>query len=211
MKMIYENWSLKIFPGFYDSFLTDFSSRDWEIKNKSKYYFDIRNSERENFKLAMAELWMSEMANSLFDNPIGLKFFRLNSVWSPSEYNFYTDKLDIDVKFDLRALKDFCFKQNGVQFSEYLERNWTSRDGFWSFVPDHIWDFRMQYKANKNKSTLIQIMLEFYLLQKINFEEVEFSVFEKFEEVREKYTCLVDSDDYSEHDYVYNDDGYEVA
>lgn len=210
MKMIYENWSAEIFPGFYDSYFTDFSSMDFEVKERNKYYFDIKASAQSDYKLAVAELWADEMAVSLSDNPIGLKIIGVDSVWSPKEYNFYTDEINLEVKFDLRALKSFCFEQEAEKFREYLADNWTSRDGFWSFVPDNLRDFRTQYKADGDKNTLIQIMLEFYLLQKVDFEMVEAAVYEKFFEVAEKYLCLVDGD-YTEHDYTYTDEGYIAA
>lgn len=210
MKMIYENWSAEIFPGFYDSYFTDFSSMDFEVKERNKYYFDIKASAQSDYKLAVAELWADEMAASLTDNPIGLKIMGVDSVWSPKEYNFYTDKINLEVKFDLRALKSFCFEQKAERFGEYLEDNWTSRDGFWSFVPDNLQDFKTQYKADDDKQTLIQIMLEFYLLQTVDFGAVEMSVYEKFSEVAEKYLCLVDSDN-EEHGYIYADEGYIAA
>lgn len=95
---------------------------------------------------------------------------------SPREYNFTTDKLIVNVEFRLRALEYWCLKNKPEEFNKYLKENYSSYDGFISFVPNSISAFKdkyfNEYKTFKERerNNLINIMLEFYFECQIDFE-----------------------------------------
>ena len=97
-------------------------------------------------------------------------------LYSPREYNFTTDKLIINVEFRLRALEHWCFKDKPEEFNKYLKENYSSYDGFISFVPNRISAFKdkyfNEYKTFKERerNNLINVMLEFYFECQIDFE-----------------------------------------
>lgn len=166
MKYEYTNQSPELFAGFYDSVLhnydlesevaeykADDSGMEYEIKDWSGY----QNSIAEN----CAE-WLF---NHLPNHDI-IKAMKYKELWSPSYYNFETDKLTLDCDIDLDGLKNYCLQANRDNFSKYLLENWSSRDGFVSFVENNILEFE--------KDPDITIMIEFYLLNEIDLTEYEY-------------------------------------
>lgn len=209
MRKIYNNFSSRIFPGFYNSTLDWTENYDTEISKRFSdgWFFTFRNWAE--YKKAVAREWVAQMQNGLNEglNPVGLKM-DLASVWSPKEYNFYTDQLEINASFDLRKLKKFCFTGKRAEFDSYLRKNWTDSDGFWSFIPNTACWFAEQYKDGKDKSSLIDIMLEFYLLQSVDFYTVDCSVNENLSEIQQPYLAMESNDSSKLYNFEYTDDGY---
>lgn len=104
---------------------------------------------------------------------VGVRKFRLES---PKEYNFETDKLVVKIEFNKRALEQWCLKNKPDKFNEYLKENYSSYDGFISFTPNSIDEFKnkyfKEYKTFKERerNNLFNVMLEFYLNCQIDFE-----------------------------------------
>ena len=172
MKHTYNTWSYKVFEGFYESNLFNSDNLlDIEYTHKQEGYlkenqsYDIDNFQE--FKKDVADNAVYELFNTLANNDI-IKSMKLKDVYSPKYYNFETDSLIIKMDINLRALKTFCFKTNKDMFNKYLKENFTSYDGFLSFVDNNIKDFINTYKTTIDKNREINVMIEYYLLTQIN-------------------------------------------
>lgn len=167
MKHTYNNWSTKIFEGFYESNLynsdilygiTEADVEEGYLKDNQEY--DIDNWEA--FTKEVAESAVDELLNILPNNDI-IQDMTLKDLYSPKYYNYETDSLIIDMKLNLRKLKIFCFKTYRNEFNKYLHENFTSYDGFISFVSNNISSFIEDYKQ-PCRDREINVMIEFYLL-----------------------------------------------
>ena len=181
MKHIYNNWSCKIFEGFYESNLYNSDSLyhitqsdiDEGYLQKNQYY-DIDSWE--DFTKEVSEAAVNELENILLDNDI-IQEMHLKDIYSPKYYNFETDSLIIDIKLNLRKLKTYCFKTKKEAFNDYLKRYFTSYDGFISFIANNLNDFIQDYKQQPNTKEL-NTMIEFYLLNQIYGSDTDFDGFD---------------------------------
>ena len=166
-----------------------------------------------NFTEATCKAWVDAIADNFTDNPIGMKIGAYRSMWSPREYNFATDRISFSVEFDLRKLKKYCFKERRKAFDGYLKAHWSSCSGFWSFIPNNAYLFEQCYNGKATyccigKDDLIRIMVEWYLLENVDFQNVEYNVCEYENERLYENVTLCKSDDWSLWDYEYTDNGY---
>lgn len=157
------NWfiaTLPAFPGFYDSFLYDPDMENAAaVENAEaipdRYLFpaDILNSlfwmydkaytfDFEGYKKAAASAYADEvaevLAGALYRCPVvysGVEI-RVNDVISPREYNFTTDRVEIEIRVDSDDVIHYL-KSNRAAWEKYRVEKFTSRDGFISFYsPD---------------------------------------------------------------------------
>lgn len=170
MKHTYNNWSYKIFEGFYESNLYNSDSLYWITQTdkeegylKDNQYYDIDNWE--SFTKEIAENAINELSNILPDNEI-IQDMKLKDIYRPKYYNFETDSLIIDIKLNLTKLKKYCFTTHREDFNKYLKENFTSYDGFISFISNNINDFILDYNQKPNNKEL-NTMIEYYLLSQI--------------------------------------------
>lgn len=215
MKKVYENASCKVFPGFYESLLYNsdtLCNLDYG-RLPEGFCWEFVKGGYQSFCKETCEDWVSAMQDALensryadHDNPLGLKIGKYCGMWSPKEYNFRTDRIQFKVEVNLNKLKEYCWKTCREEFDKYLFENWSDRPGFWSFVPNSVCSFEYKYKRGKDKDMLIDIMIEWYLLKFIDFEDVEYSVFENdYERLYENITLQSESD-WSLWDYEYDSD-----
>lgn len=183
MKHIYNNWSYKIFEGFYESRLYNNDSLYWITQNdkdegylKDNQYYDIDNFEV--FKKEVAENAVNELLNILPDNEI-IQDMKLKDIYSPKYYNYETDSLIIDIKLNLTKLKKYCFNTHKKEFNQYLKDNFSSYDGFISYISNNINDFKIEYYNPHNEKEK-NVMIEYYLLSQI-YESNSSKDFEGFE------------------------------
>ena len=210
MKKIYENASCEVFPGFYESLLYNPDTLYNFERNElpEGFEWEFVKGGYQKFCKETCENWVSVVEDSFTENPINLKIGKYCGMWSPKEYNFYTDKIQFVVDVNLNELKKYCWKTCREEFNDYLQKNWSSRDGFWSFVPNSIYKFEDNYKIGKDKDMLIDIMIEWYLLKFIDFSEVECKVLENDWERIYPNITLQSTDDWSLWDFEYGSDGY---
>lgn len=168
MKHVYNNWSTKIFEGFYESNLFNSDSLYYLTQNdrsegylKDNQEYDIDNWE--SFQKDVAESAVYELLEALPNNEI-IQDMKLKDLYSPKYYNYETDSLIINVKLNLRKLKTFCFKAHRTEFDEYLHKNFTSYDGFTSFISNNISAFLVDYNDSISNGRELNVMIEFYLL-----------------------------------------------
>lgn len=216
MKKIYENSSCKVFPGFYDSLL--YNSDTLHNFNNGNlpdgFCWEFVKGGYQEFVKETCEKWVSDMKENLEhsryadkDNPLNVQIGKYRSMWSPREYNFMTNRIRFDVSFNLNELKKFCWKTNRDKFNDYLHKNWTSRDGFWSFVPNNVDKFEYEYfnKGERHKDMLIDIMLEWYFLEYIDFDDVLNDTLEEDYTRISSHITLQSEEDWSLWDFEYDD------
>lgn len=214
MKMIYENFSSEVFNGLYESVIFDsdtFYNIQYGVNIPEGYEIDFRPNGYEEFKKEVLESFTSNLQTYCYSNDlIDLRSIKPHSVWSPKEYNFYTDHVLLKVEFNLNKLKKYCFKTKKKEFEEYLNKTWSSRDGFWSFIPNNLYRFLEEYKTPK-KDELIEVMFEFFLLQEVDLSMVNYAVAEDVRSWLWCNFCLVRQSDWSYWDYKIENDEYIVT
>lgn len=158
----YINWSTEIFEGFYESnlynsdcpLLTDF----------------------EKFTHRVGKYATTEMYYSLpYRNFTLIRKMEFAGISSPKYYNFETDRLMIEITYEDDALASYCFEHNRNEFDIYLRDNFSSYDGFLSFVANNVSDFKKQMDEEESSgwsNRCSQVMLEFYLLQTLDLEAI---------------------------------------
>ena len=165
MKYQYQNWSTIIFMGFYESPLyycdTEYYINE-NMDDDNTYEIDWDPYTQTVCKGACDELYtcINHDDNIILDmDYVGMS--------SPKYYNYSTDKLNIDMKLNLRNLKRYV-KDNKEDFNLYLKDNFTSYDGFTSFISNNYNEFVKDYKEDfcgVDKDRCINVMVEYYLLR----------------------------------------------
>lgn len=165
MTIEYTNQSPLLFAGFYDSCLYNYDLVDEIAEYKaddSDMEYDIQNWS--DFQNSIAENCAEWLFDHLPNHDI-IKNMKYKELWSPREYNFMTDRLTIDCEIDMDGLKNYCLQANRDKFNKYLHDNWSSYDGFISFIKNNVVDFEQEPDTT--------IMIEFYLLNELDFLDGE--------------------------------------
>ena len=163
--MKYINWSNEIFAGFYESNLYN-SDMIANATYGEDADFDFVDGGYEAFERDVAERCVQEMWNHLTQEQDIIRDMQFVAVHSPAYYNFTTDKIEIDVECDLMALEKYVRETHREEFNEYLQDNFTSYDGFISFVPNNVTEFFNELENDFER--LSQVMLEFYILRNLD-------------------------------------------
>lgn len=162
-KIEYQNWSTEIFQGFYESELyysdieSDFNCGCDEVRELKDW---------QGFTTEVAKNCAEGLFEYLEQEQEIIKSIEYKGLYSPRYYNFETDKLDLIVNCDIEALKKYCFEDNKARFDTYLHDNFTSYDGFISFVPNNAKEFVLRYEDDTER--LLNIMIEYYLLENLD-------------------------------------------
>lgn len=205
-RITYENWSCEVFEGFYDTIIGDFSSvYEMEPTPPEGYEYDIRDWK--GYQKKVGEQFTELLDRHLPENTL---VYNLNfrGIISPREYNFTTDKVEIDMDVDIDGLEEYCFRTNRFKFDDYLRENFSNRDGFWSFIHNNVHDFEIELEngfADESERDL-QVMIEFYLLQEIAFECLREDLYEDITEIQWEHLCLYNREDGCQYDYSVNCD-----
>lgn len=192
MKHTYNNWSCKIFEGFYESSLYNSDSLYYiELQDREEGYLQPNESydiDWDNFTDSVARQVTSNLYDVIPNNEI-IQNISFKSLYSPRYYNYETDSLILELNLNLTRLKTYCFTTHKKDFNQYLKDNFTSYDGFISFIPNNLIDFKELY--SKNNTKLVNTMIEYYLL-----------------------SCIYESNnpnDFTGFDTSYHHSNYEVA
>lgn len=158
-----------IFCGFYESVLWNSDSEyDWNynertgVKNPERYV----NREVKDFNAFCKDVCegiAEEISELLVDGEICTEC-EYESMWSPREYNFTTDKLNLKLKIDLDLLKGELIGNAELrrEFDRYLHKKYTSYDGFISFVENNVDGY-----FEKSVDEYPDVMVDYWLLTKI--------------------------------------------
>ena len=164
LKTTMYTWSTVIFPGFYESILFNSDSISMLNADDTDKEYDV------NFEEFTKDVTMS-VSRKLFEectcNNI-LKDINYIGISSPKEYNYNTDRLILEVTYNIRNLIKFCFRTAKTEFNEYLHDNYTSYDGFTSFVPNNLEEFKRDLHDAKEYEKLIEVMIEYVMLVCLN-------------------------------------------
>ncbi len=165
--VLYKNHSCEIFPGFYESIL---------FNSDSEYYANEvlqDDDQKTEYELKDFGGFTNEVAKKaadllneaiVFEDSI-IQSIDFEGLSSPKYYNFETDRLILKVKLDQRKLELYCFRQEKEAFDQYLKENFTSYDGFCSFIANNVNVFKNQYIEEGKKDRTLDIMIEFYILK----------------------------------------------
>lgn len=218
----FQNDTLILFEGFYESNLfnsdTEYYLNEMLQDSEHPETYEITGDNYRAYEKAVCELHVDSLNECLSDfklyyNKDIVKSVKLKGMSSPQYYNFTTDKLNLLVDFNLRELKNYCFKENSFDFNYYLNKKYTSCSGYISFVDNNIKDFMKTYKEEKGtykQANYIGIMLEYYFIRAIydnatigriytedmHDSETDYKqrVYEQLTELQYKYTTIVESE-----------------
>lgn len=170
------NDNLRIFPGLYESVLynsdTDYYLARLLVEDNSDRV-DLTSAEVDydfqEFNQVAGRSCVDSLNNELYSHDVIIDM-RYIDISSPTYYNYTTDKVIIDVDYNFIALVKYCRHTNKDKFNQYLKDNYTSYDGFISFIENSIEGFFLRDWFNSNKDMAIQVMIEFYLTNEIDLD-----------------------------------------
>jgi hypothetical protein len=157
--MTYTNWSTAVFPGFYESDLynSDTIYNINEALDEGEPPVDFTDDGYTKFCESVARQAAESLADALEldqgEQKI-IKASRFKKLWSPRFYNFDTDRIECELDIDWDALVEYV-KDESYAFAAYLKDNFTSYDGFISFVPN-ITVLKLIFKR-KDRDSICQL------------------------------------------------------
>ena len=172
MKYIYCVQDSSLFPGFYNSELFNEGLLNDAISYCDDPDHDYDLTDIDGYCKAVCQKIVDDVYSNLVDDVI--KSIKFAYVVNPTYYNFDTDKLNLELDLDRDALEVYIFKTNADDFDKYLAKNFTSYDGFISFIANNVHDFRNQYLTEGKCGRALDIMLDFYLLSHLDLDELSY-------------------------------------
>lgn len=163
-----------VFEGFYESNLFNSDTEYYlnEILQDEEHpeTYEITGDNYKNYEHEVCELHVDSLLEcisdmKLYNNIEIVTNITLKGMWNPKYYNFETDKLRLNVTFNLNTLKKYCFKDNEEDFNSYLKYKYTSYDGYCSFIKNNLYGFKNQYKNEFYKNRCIIVMLEYFFIR----------------------------------------------
>lgn len=156
------NIELPFFPGFYESSLMDSDTVYWAIKEELEYYQheycsewgcgnpddapfyeqlteDDLDFDYEGYKEEVRNNWVSGFKRFVPDFVLSIENVEMTS---PRYYNFETDRLwaDVELRDDwMDVVREFMV-ENSDWLRERIKDDWTSYDGFMSFMSNNFDD-----------------------------------------------------------------------
>lgn len=157
MKITWNQQDRRLFPGFYESCLynsdmlyfmseNDEDGKEWDFVEPNGYA---------EYEIAVCKRCVEDIMD-LMENNDAITDMQLKEMNSPREYNFTTDKLVCELEVDMDKIKKWCYETEKEKFEEYLKENYTSYDGFISFIPNNLREFKEKEDTD--------VMIDFYIL-----------------------------------------------
>ena len=159
-KFEFTNDTCIVFEGFYESNLfnsdTEYYLNERLQDNEHHEQYEITGQNYKDYEKSVCELHADTLMDILKENDFNIvKKITYKGMSSPREYNFITDKLKLNVDFNLNDLKNYCFKENRADFNFYLNKKYSSYSGFVSFIDNNIREFENKYKTEKNNDSWV--------------------------------------------------------
>ena len=222
---------LPCFPGFYHSFLYSedqehdeemqfvksevyekFDDFPEEIIDKFLYSCNIRNYPiKFNFD-EYAQKCGKQFAETFEDyvkDVIPSFHLIFKDVWSPSFYNYQTDRIVSDVSFDFEEMRKYL-KENILDFKDFLDRNKNNFDEREQRFPEYYTEMDLEEIENGQDYYFlsdVETMIRFVLENKYGESEIEYliccdvlervSMYEFFE-IQKEFEAFFDSEKASE-------------
>ena len=152
------NIELPFFPGFYESDLENGDTPYWAIKEELEYYqqdYAYNNPDEqaiysqlteddldfnyEDYEKDVRDAWVESFRRRVPDFVLSLENVEMTS---PKYYNYSTDKLwaDIELSEDWMDKVRVFMDENKDWLRERIEDDWTSYDGFHSYMSNNFDD-----------------------------------------------------------------------
>ena len=140
------------------------SQRYWEKEremNDNKFLYEDNFNISLYYKMIMIAISNIIPIDILKNRGVTFDFL---DIYSPREYNFYTDQIDIE----LTIRKDYFTRSfNSMKrskklrplFDAYIKHHWTSHDGFISFMPESFDDIALDFDDLHMISAIVTLML----------------------------------------------------
>ena len=162
------------FGGFYESIHAGNIDSMIECQIEHADLKDFDNVDYRKTELSYVNDYCAKFSSYIF-NEYKLNIdFKDIKIWSPSEYNFQTDKIDCTVNLNqANKLNNLFLKDN--DFLEYLEARTQSYSGYHSY-------YTYEEALNDKNNILIMYLLE-YLADQFNentvsYGEIEFEIYQ---------------------------------
>lgn len=151
---------LPFFPGFYESDLENSDTSYWAIKEELEYYQndyaygnpdeqaiysqlteDDLDFNYEDYEKDVRDAWVESFRSRVPDFVLSVEDAKMVS---PKYYNYDTDRVyaDVELRDDwMDAVREFMV-ENADWLRKRIEDDWSSRDGFMSFMSNNFDDTR---------------------------------------------------------------------
>lgn len=168
------NVQLPFFYGFYESPLCNGDYIDSAIDGEMEYYRNECNEEHkyddfvfnfEKYKKEITNCFVNAFKNYL---PSWIKEIDNPEVESPKSYNFTTDKVFVTATLQQNwktQIEQFV-KENHEWLKERIRKDWTNRDGFFSFIDNDMDSFMGRCYALDSKYVSIIMQYDIELKNK---------------------------------------------
>lgn len=156
---------LPIFTGYYNTLFDSELAEDMVIESEN-LNFDSFEFDYKEYMDRVAEKCVSSVWNFLKNDGFEIDII-FDKVYSPRFYNYSNDSIYCDYKVsgnDINRLVQYC-KDNLIEFKTFLEENYSSYDGFISFLDTdaEIWFKNYLNEDNRRFENAFIGILEFYL------------------------------------------------
>lgn len=136
-----------LFPGFYST-VFEYDNEENDIENYNEengtdYDYDNFNWDYADYRNRVAKVFVNRLEKELNDLlPTKKPQFKIDfqSLYSPREYNFTNDTINVKVELDLQLLIGLI-KNRKEEAAKYFKEKYTSYDGFISFHSNDIEDW----------------------------------------------------------------------
>ena len=167
---------LPFFCGFYESPLYNSDTLYWETTEDDMEYWrelfedetltaDDLDIDFPRFKEECAKAYMEAFFNNA-NCPNFIKNMGFSELVSPRYYNYETDKLYVNVEFeeDWRDKVKTFMEDNKEWLTERIEKEWTSYDGFKSFMSNNYDDWRKEFQKDDVDERYVAAMIGYIML-----------------------------------------------
>jgi hypothetical protein len=159
---------------------------------------DVNMDELHNMLIDITDSYLHDDYDKAF-NKLGLNFIKAEGFFSPREYNFYTDSINLKFEFlddfEETAKKIISGVVKNSDCIKFMKNNYESCDGFMSFMPQDMDEFEeMDITSDHWLAAYIMLGLiangDFYPDYENN-EEYDNMVMERLDECIDE-ECLID-------------------
>jgi hypothetical protein len=138
---------LPVFPGFYGTYFEPDEAFELESVNIQRQENDLEPLEYkdldfdyEGYKNNVCEASANYIEYLLFGLNI-IKKIKFEKLYSPIEYNFANDSIDVEIEFFPENLSKYI-NEHFDSFKKYIKDNYTSHDGFLSYYSNDAEDWK---------------------------------------------------------------------
>jgi hypothetical protein len=185
MKKNEKTW-LPMFSGFYNT-IWEFDSENIVDDCYNTVPYNKMEIHHQDWEKDCCNHVISEINHQLSDFSLNMRF---ESISSPREYNFSNDSCNVVADVDEKAISTYIY-ENKSAFEDYLRKNYTSYDGFWSSFSNNFSDWEedtKKFKDYSNNDHYLGAILQF-ICEEIGLNESDFR--DSFNGYEECYTTLL--------------------